>query len=278
MGHQKAAFEMLRELYTPETVMQTETSRKILAWYSRFDVFASLMSGNEPALKKSWFVAAADWYAQMSAENPDDIDLKLEALFARHKIIGAEMAELLGKLPKGEISMADFMHQNELLGQSIENGRHEADPLLEMSEHKVYSFEGAPPRDPEDIVDPYKPGELLKGPIFSANYLMMDWHAIEGMHKYQTSLIMQQPPPPDLVRISLEQCRMLEQIEFWPGSPPGALLPCQASLALICLFLPKEEPYNMWCRRKLAKIESCGYVYSKMGPEFFGNRGLIFLL
>lgn len=52
LGHQKAAFEILTYLYTPETVMQTEIGRCALKWYSRFDVFGSLMGGFETVLSR----------------------------------------------------------------------------------------------------------------------------------------------------------------------------------------------------------------------------------
>lgn len=43
LGHQQAAKQMLLELYSPRSIMETELRRKILAWYTRFDLTGGLM-------------------------------------------------------------------------------------------------------------------------------------------------------------------------------------------------------------------------------------------
>lgn len=50
VGRQKAAYRMLLELYSPDTIMDDELQRKILSWYSRFDLTAGLISGYETVL------------------------------------------------------------------------------------------------------------------------------------------------------------------------------------------------------------------------------------
>ena len=242
--------------------MQTETSRRILSWYTRFDLFAGLMSNNKTVLGRDWMAASEKFYTALARQDPTSLDYRIESNIATHRLIAIDMAQLFGKLSKGDISMGDFLEENEIIAHRIHQLRQVFGPLLDNTEHRVMSFEGAPERDPNDIVDPYVPGLLYSGPLWNVNFMQLNWHGVEVMHKYQTSMLLQQPPPSDLQQLALEQCRLLEAIEFWPGSPPGAVLPAQASLGLNCLFLPRDEKHIMWCRRKLAKFESMGYVPS----------------
>lgn len=88
----------------------------------------------------------------------------------------------------------------------------------------------------------------------------MDWYGLNLMHKYQTALILQQSQPPKLPLIAWELCRMFEATDCWPEAPSGVVLSTQASLSMAALFLPKDRRNIMWCRRKLARIESLGYI------------------
>ena len=47
--------------------------RKILAWYSRFDVMGGLMSGYQTVLGREWFVASEKYYRQESLSYPNSI-------------------------------------------------------------------------------------------------------------------------------------------------------------------------------------------------------------
>ncbi|MCJ1295367.1 hypothetical protein MMC34_006929 [Xylographa carneopallida] len=261
LSHQKAAYEMLLEIYTPDTIMQTETSRKILGWYTRFDIFAGLMSGDKTVLSREWIAASEVFYTTLANKEPGNLDYQIESNIAIHRLIAIDMTLLFARLPRGDISMSDFHVENDLIARRICNLKQQLAPVLAKDEYRVWTFDNVPERDPNDIVDPYVPGLLFHGPLFTVNYIKINWYAIETMHRYQTSAILQQPPPPDLYRLALEQCRLLEAIEYWSGSPAGAVLPAQASLAMNCLFLPRDEKHIMWCRRKLAKIESMGYIY-----------------
>ena len=258
LGHQKAAFEMLRELYTPQTITQTEARRKILTWYARFDLFAGLMSGYEVTLGREWFCAYISYYQEMSARFPDDLDLKFERIIARHRLVAMDMALLFAKLPRGNISVQDFIVENQVISDYIEAWKSELYSLTVGQDHLLVDFTGSPEQDPDDIVDPYKPGGLYQGPLWTMNYLLLDAHSFSVLHQYQTAIMLQQPPPSNIGQQALEQCRIFETIEKWPGSPTGALLPVQASLGMAGIYFPKDEKHSMWCRRKLAAIERMG--------------------
>ena len=215
------------------------------------------MSGYETVLGREWMAASEQYYLAMSEQDPTSLDYIMESNIAAHRLIAIDMAILFAKLPRGEISIQDFLRQNELISEHIRTLKTRLEPIL-STEHVVLSFEGAPERDPNDIIDPYVPGLLYKGPLWTMNFMHIDWYAINAMHKYQTAMMLQQQPPAELQQLALEQCRLLEAIEFWPKSPQGAILLAQASMGLICLMLPRDEKHIMWCRRKLAKVENMG--------------------
>ncbi|KAI9878327.1 MAG: hypothetical protein M1830_001226 [Pleopsidium flavum] len=261
LGHQRAAYEMLVELYSPNTIMVSEVRRKILNWYARFDLFAGLMSGYETVLAREWFYACQQYHRQQLQLHPDNIDYKIERAIADHRLTALDMSTLFAKMSRGAITIEEFMKQNKAISERITAWRHTLDPGLTDPNYAVNSFAGARERDPDDIVDPYRPGGLYQGPLWTVNFLLIDWCAVSLMHRHQTAFILQRQPPDELGALALEQLRLFEAIEFWPGSPSGAVLAVQASLAMASLFLPKDERHIMWCRKKLATIESMGYIY-----------------
>ena len=215
------------------------------------------MSGYQTVLGREWFVASEEYYRQQSLSYPNSIDYKIEAKIARHRLLAVDLALLFAQLPRGAISIEYFEREGEKIAEQIRSWKDGLDPIFRDPSYHVESFEGKQ-RDPEDIVDPYLPGGLYKGALFTFNFMLIDWHAINLMHGYKTALMLKRPLPVELSKIALGICRLFEAIEYWPDSPPGSMLEAQGSLALAMLVLPKDEKHIMWCRRKLAKIESLG--------------------
>ena len=207
---------------------------------------------------RDWFCAADDYYRGQLLLSPEDLDLKIESAVASHRLMAMDMAMLFAKLPRGEISLADFVRDNQLIAARINSWMEPLDPLLSDKKYLVTCFDGARDRDEDDIVDPYMAEGLYGGDLWVANFMILDWTAMKMMHKYQTALMLRQEPPPELGGLALEICRLFEAIEYWPESPPEAILSAHASIGLATLHLPKDEKHIMWCRRKLAKVEGMG--------------------
>lgn len=252
---------MLIELYTVESIMQNELGRKILAWYSRFDLFVGFMSGYETVLGREWFGAKERFHRERAQQHPEDIHARIEAAIASHRFIALDMALLFAKLKVGGITLPEFQTGNEVVTARIRNWGESLRPLLTDERYIATSFEGAPKQDEDDIVDPYRPGGLFRGPLFPMNFVLVDWLGTNIMHTYQTALITGRPAPPGLLEMALELCRVFESVEYWPESEKGSILQAQAGLGIAALFLPKDERHTMWIRRKLAKIEGQGYVF-----------------
>jgi hypothetical protein len=240
--------------------MQSETSRVVLAWYSRFDVFAGLMGGFETVLSREWFSWPQEYFARRVLDEPDNINWKIEEAVSSIRLVAMEMSVLFSRRGKGEISHDQFLVENEIVERKIRNWKDKMDPALRNPQWLVSEFTGARIPDLDDIVDPYVPGILYDGPLWSMNICLIDWYSVLLMHKYQTALTLQQPFSPDLAMTALATCQLFEAIEYYPGSPKGSVLACQASLGIAAIFLPRDLAHTMWCRRKFAVVESAGLV------------------
>jgi len=216
------------------------------------------MAGHELVLGRNWFHVNDEYYRQQLSQDRQNINLQIESAIARHRLTAVDMAMLFAKMSRGEITVEDFTRENALITQRIGSWMNDLKPLLNDPRYLVTSFEGARQQDPEGIVNPYMPGGLYQRDLWSVNFLLLDWTAMEMMHKGQTALILRQQPAFELQQVALEICRLFEAIEHWPHSPPGAVVAAQAVIGLAAPYLPKDEKHTMWCRRKLAKVEGLG--------------------
>ena len=215
------------------------------------------MSGNQTVLSREWFVATEEYYRQQSLSYPNSIDYKIEATIAKHRLLAVDLALLFAQFPRGAITIKTFERESDKFAEQIRTWKDHLDPIFQDSSYIVELFEGKE-RAPEDIVDPRLPGGFYKGALFTFNFMLIDWHAITIMHGYKTASMLKRPLPPELSKRALDICRLFEAIEYWPDSPPGSILKAQGGLGLALLVLPKDEKHIMWCRRKLAKVESLG--------------------
>ena len=265
VGHHRAAHSMLTQLYTPETLQQTATGRMIFTWFARMDVIASLMGGKDASLTREWYKVNADYAtAAIDIDPQNDIDIEgyLNAFVASNRLIGYDMARLYSRVPTGDISIEDFHTENAKIVERLEKFKKDIEKLND-DYYTVQEFPAAErwPLTDADIVNPYIPGGLYRDALWPMNFMWIDWYAIDLMQRYQASLILRQPPPPELEALSLEQCRIYEAVSRWPDAPEGSILGAHASIALAAVFLKKDERHTMWMRRKLAAVERLGYVY-----------------
>lgn len=256
-GHHRAAVQMIHDLFTPQTIMESEARRQIFSWCARLDVIVGLMAANKTTLGRDWYLAYDAWFDQAAAIDPFNAQIRIGAVNATNRLAGYDMAGLLSGLPRGTISMEDFMSQYQQIGERIDRLRLRIQDLNDGS-YTVHDFPNKTPLGPDDIVNPYVPGGLFSGPLFALNYTWIDWFAIKLMYRYQLSTILQETPPAELAGLAFEQCRIFESIAKWPESPPGATLGAHASLGIASVFLQKDERHTMWCRKRLAMLEGLG--------------------
>ena len=259
MTHQQAACQIIKTTYTPESIMQSETSRTLFSWYVRLDIFVSYMANSPSFIGHEWFEAFYKKAKILEEMHPDNEQYMLEAIVAEQRLLGRKMSALFAKPAGGEITMADFSQQNHILAQKVEEWTGRVRSLRTThSQHLVWKFPNKRPLMSDDIVNPFEAGLIFDSTWFTVNYLLLDCLAVELMHKLQTATVLQQPIPEEVPQSSLKQCQIFEAMQEYEGAPNGSFLSAQVTVAMICLFIPREDRYISWCRRMLAKFENSG--------------------
>ncbi|CAK4031833.1 Adhesion and hyphal regulator 1 [Lecanosticta acicola] len=262
LGHQKAAYQILTDLFTPQTIMQDEIRRKIINWYIRFDLVAAMMAGNETVLDREWFAAAADFYRRQVRDRPNDLGARFEDFFATSRLLATDVTLLLAAKTKGNISDEQFQSRTQDLTSQFAEFEHTIETAFTDPSFFVKSFPRAPNAPNEgDLFDYRDPNFLYAGEFSTMNFVLLDHWAIDLMFKYQVAMITRQPLSPELTAIALKKCKMFEAIQYGEEGGPMAMLGSQASLGILALFLPKDQQHTAWCRRKFADIERLGYIY-----------------
>ncbi|KAI1386348.1 fungal-specific transcription factor domain-containing protein [Hypoxylon trugodes] len=261
MGHQKAAHEILTRLFTPHTILASPTSRILLTWYIRFDVFVGMMGGFETNLPRQWFSTVVRFCKEQVEQDPQNLGMKTELHASALRLISRDMSILYAKGGRGELSGEEFAAEHSQITTRLYEWRSKLDPALTDPNFLVTDFKHKVPLTEDDIIDPYKPGYLYENPLFTTTELMAEWHSILVMHKSQEAFALQQKPSDELRGLAFAICEIFEAVELWPSAPSGALVPIQACLAIAALFLPRDQAHHMWLRRKYAMLESLGYVF-----------------
>lgn len=290
-GHQKAACQIIIELFTPETAMSCDVKRKIMTWYIRFDIFVGFMSGAETVLDRVWHAACADYYFRRARERPDDFDCLVEDKFACLRLLGTDIALMLAKKQRGVSSDLEFMHEMQAMGKRVAaidqdlkeacaNATYVTDfghPLAHSAASSASSPQspgsgrsggGNKDDDVDDVDYGYvedttvmnstDPHFVMAGDMFVFNFIRIDFWAISLMYKL-TAAQFDPALGRDVGELAFRVGKMFEALQFCAGRDSKAMiLAAQASLGMAAVCLPKDRRHTMWCRRKYAAIDFCG--------------------
>ncbi|KAK4231403.1 adhesion and hyphal regulator 1 [Podospora fimiseda] len=258
MGHQKAALEVLTQLFTPESVMQNVVGRTALIWYSRFDVFIGIMGSFMPTLSPEWYMTPLRYFEAKILAEPDNVSWKIEAASAGMRILSMEMAILLARGAQGEITEADYALQHQRLLTSIDEWKAGWDPAMTDPSFLVNDLIGTP--DVNDIVNPFAPGVLYRPPVFGTTMLTCSYHSLVLMHGSQGTVEMTDAVREKMMEHAYAICQICETVELWPHSPRGSLILLQSCLSIAALYLRRDARNYMWIKRKFALLEGLGYI------------------
>ena len=256
LSHQRAAYQIITDLFTPQTITQSETHRKIISWYIRFDLFAGMMSGGKTVLAREWFDACAEFYKKQARDKPNDFGARFEDMFATSRLVATDIALLLASKSTGEKSEEQFAREVQDLTARMDEFEQRLNTTFTDPSCFVKTFPNAPPPSDNDITDFRDPNFCLSGELFSMNYILIDFWAMQLMFRLQLSTTLSTPL--ELEAIALKKCKMFEAVQYSGQGPQGAVLGLQASLGIACLLLPKEQKYTDWARRKFALMEQHG--------------------
>ncbi|KAL2834419.1 hypothetical protein BDW59DRAFT_47201 [Aspergillus cavernicola] len=273
IDHHQAAHVLIRELLTPESASCDDIHRHLFEWYARFDIVAGIVSGNEMVLGRDWYIAREEYDAKAAADHPDDIEKQLALTSSINRRFGLDMASLYAKLSRGMIDFGDFIIQNNYLGQSLERVKDILDRFA--TAYVIQSYPNQKPLTEDDIVDPYVPGGLHYGPLWDANYALIDYYSTKAMFKFQFLMATKQGSMEELLYLSLEQVRLMETIERWPDKEKGYVFGFKNSIGMASMFLPRDNRHLMWSRRTFALIEQNGYV---IAPKFRASLAALWQL
>ena len=203
LGHQRAAHQILTELFNPQTIMQDETRRRIIAWYIRFDLFAGLLAGSETNLDRAWFAVCADFYDVQARERPSDLGAKFEGFFSTSRLLATDVTLLFAARHRDSISEEDFEERVPDLIRQFDEFKTTLLNAFEGPSCFVQEFPLAPPPSPDDLTNFRDPYFLYAGDLFTMNYILIDFWAIDLHFKMSLASIRRQPPPPDLREVCL---------------------------------------------------------------------------
>jgi hypothetical protein len=258
MGHQKAAFEVLTQLFTPQTVMQTPVGRVALMWFSRFDVFIGIMGCFGTTMPPQWYSAPVEYYDAKVAAEPQNVGWKIEACQARLRQTTMEMALLYAKGAKQEITEDEYTASYRRLSEALLDWKESWDPALTDPAFIVSESPEIQSPETDDVANPSTPTVLFRPPLFASTILMCEYHSIVLMHGSQAAVELTGEMRKKLTEHAYSVCKILEMVELWQDSPPGSLIILQSCLGIAALYVPREARRYMWIRRKFALLERMG--------------------
>lgn len=240
--------------------MRSETHRKIIAWYIRFDLFAGFMSGYETVLGREWHVAVAEFYTRQAKDKPKDLGSLFEEKFAKSRLIAVDIALLFAKKQKGVTSDEEFGKDVMYTMLELDAMKNDLENAFPDERKFVTDFPNAPASGPSDIVDSTDPQFLWADELFTWNFILIDFWAIHLLFKSQVAQFNPIVSGEEVVRTAFKVCKMFEALQYCGKDSKAMILGAQASLGMAATCLPKDHETTMWCRRKYALIESCGSV------------------
>ena len=258
MGHQKAAFEVLTQLFTPQTAVQSPVGRVAVMWYSRFDVFIGIMGSFKTSLSREWFTAPVEYYESRAVVEPLKVGWKIEACAARLRLFSMEMSLLFAKGAKQEVTEEEYAAEHRRLSTAWDDWKSNWDPAMLDPAFLVTEFPGSQTPDPNDIVNPFAPGILFRQPLFASTLLTCEYHSVALMLGSQSATKLTDEERGMLMQRAYAICQICETVELWPHSPPGSLVILQSCLAIAALYLRRDPRHYMWLRRKFALLETMG--------------------
>jgi len=176
--------------------------------------------GFETVLSRDWFSYAQEFFREQVAQEPENLDWKIESAIAQHRLVATDMSLLFARMGKGELSLDQFVQENESIGRRIEEWKSKMDPALQDSRYLVTDFSGARALDPDDIVNPYLPGVIFSGPLRVMNVTNIDWYSIDLMHKYQTALTLR---PSQALSLRRRRTQVVNCMKHWNFGPEALL-------------------------------------------------------
>ncbi|KUI60324.1 hypothetical protein VP1G_07532 [Cytospora mali] len=271
-GHQRAAHEILTQLFTPQSMAQTSLNRTILSWYTRFDILVGLMGGFETGLSRDWYTTLDDHCGAQLASDPENLDWRYEASENRLRLICVDMCTLVSKRAKCEVTEDVFVAEHVKVANRLQEWKSNIGPALTDPSRLIPSTSGAP--DGFFIAYPTQV-PVYEAPLTTTTLLICEWHSMVMVYLYQIIGDAQEADTTglgDLSQHAQAVCQVFEAAEQWSSVPKGLLLMLHPCLAIAAMFLPRSPAHNTWLRRKLALLERSGFIFPVTVRKWMAER------
>jgi hypothetical protein len=259
MSHQKAAYQILTELYTPETIKSSPLTAIMATWYLHFDTYVGMLSGTPSLLGREWLEALHEYYLGEYRRNPEDITLLYQESMSRIRLLGYDLFRFFNKMSSGQMSESQFETDSQALLERLENWERNF-PVRLMDPNNIVSDFPTSPYDPNDPNDPYKPSFIFGGDNFPSNQFRLGIMSLRNMFETRVAAWKGLPKPEKHAKtLGTLIFRIVNAVRFWPEAPPGALLSMRSIFSLaIFLNIPSRPREIQWARETFAAIESQG--------------------
>lgn len=262
MLHRNAATLVIRKLYTPDSMAQTAESRFIYGWFCRFDIYASMMAGHFAQLDRLWSSRNRDYQQLEATYNPQNILDVIEAAVASLRDLAMDATALVARrVENGGKPDPEIESRSVLLRKQYAKWWADLDPVILHGAEEVPRPVGSSEED-----EPFLPSKIYTGPRSAVNYLLLDYYGLKVLMNFQLpvtceveAIPTEHENPHDSGFLSIKCCQIIAALQS-VGSEPYVLLPTQAQLALVALWLPPVPHYRTWLKKQLAKVEDLGYV------------------
>ena len=262
MQHRNAATLVIRTLYTPDSMAQTPENRFIYGWFSRFDIYASMMAGHFAQLDRLWSRRNRDYQQLEAIHFPHNIVSVVEAAAASLRDLAMDASALVARRAEnGGRSDPEIERHSILLRKQYAKWWVGLDPEILREAEEVLRPVGSGEED-----EPFLPSKIYTGPRSVVNYMLLDYYALKILMNFQLpvtheveAIPTEDENPHDSGSLSIKCCQIVAALQG-VGSEPYVLLPAQGQLALIALWLPPVPHHRTWLKKQLAKIEELGYV------------------
>ncbi|KAI5289968.1 hypothetical protein KEM54_002778 [Ascosphaera aggregata] len=263
MAHHQAACRMLKSLYSPADMAQDSFHRTIFFWVTRFDGASANVARSVPLLDKEWYVPVETFIRSDIQERPNDMvgKLLLCGLLVRkfnrdmaillnkslHNMTVAHSADRVGELEELEPAIRASVTELEYILGDITGSQSARTALPRLSKS------GATGDCVHDTTNTLAFAEIAR--------YRLDLLGSKLLYQCHVGSMMHQVDPNELSDLALEISQLIEALTCDSDPAENVLLSVQQVLSLSVSFLPVDEPHMAWSRKKMAAVESQGYIF-----------------
>lgn len=253
MGHQKACCHIIQDLFTPETILQDETHRNILWYYTRSDMIAGMISSDQPRLGREWYDSFHRYKQQVARNNPWNTLAKVDGLLAMNRLLGFDFTNIVKMNMQQQLSGLESKSRSDELDRRLQASYREIQEAFRSNEH----IDSLPTKRFDDISglrDCHDMDLIYRDHLYPMNYVLLDFWCVELVHKLRNS----SADGRELQRLAMKACHIVEAMQYSGQERNTPVFAFHAPLTIAIPYLPIDGVHINWARHMFAAIERSG--------------------